>query len=619
MELVPLIIRADIAHLHVDILVYSTGCFLTPGYLTRALSQRYGNDLQQFLKNRFLEEKYSKEVPNNVIISERDSKLIEAGGLYQGFTAFVPAGELQRLASADPNAPPLVLAVAGGEYRGHITPNSVQNLIENIFETLNQEYPSDKDTQKIIAFPTIGLGTGGAGDDRIPMLTAQIQALKRGYSKHPHLVPVLITYSNTIHRLALAARKRVLDLNIERSNIIFANPPEQDIILKLQDELISNRLVLFVGAGASSTSGLPNWLSLIEKLAEKAGVKITGSESDSNQLLDVAETVRSILKDEFAKTLKEVLGFNTTFPPLPSLTHYLLASLSTRSIVTTNYDTLLEQALEHIKEVFFTINTPQNVARVPTSDEHTNVLKIHGDLTVPDEVIFTRRDYEEYFARRPAVSALLRGLLLNRTFIFIGYSLRDPNLHVILNEVGTLLKEARRPAYAIVFDANEEDVKNWQQKGVYFLRLKGANNQQKNFRLWQFLDLLQLKYFAPHRAWLAEDAHELVPEEGLEAQLDDLRKVLVNFSEELNKMSITQETADFLLPWLLLGAQHGLKLPSDTWRELTVHYLERKPNNEPNLLFALSSAISAFQASLGMMEDSYAALLRDVKKELFEE
>ena len=110
--------------------------------------------------------------------------------------------------------------------------------------------------------------------------------------------------------------------------------------------------------------------------------------------------------------------------------------------------------------------------------EQVNVLKIHGDISCPDEIVLTRSDYESYFTKRPAVSTLLKGLLLNRTFLFIGYSLRDINLQIILNEVSSLLKDARRPAYAVLFDASDSDIEHWAKQGKK--TQKNSKKSQKN-------------------------------------------------------------------------------------------------------------------------------------------
>jgi len=283
-------------------------------------------------------------------------------------------------------------------------------------------------------------------------------------------------------------------------------------------------------------------------------------------------------------------------------------------MVTTNFDNLLESALKHIKKVAFSISNHHDVAKMPLG-EQVNVLKLHGDINAPHEVVLSRSDYDQYFTMRPAVSAMLKGLLLNRTFLFVGYSLRDPNLITIFNEVSGLLSDAKRPAYAVVFEATDADVKTWREKGVYILRVLGEDTLQKTFSLWLFLDLLQQKHFAPTGAWLAEDAAELLPEtdsENLTKQLGSLKSVLTKFSYAIQE-NVNPEVVDFLLPWLLLGAKNGLYTPSTTWQSVALHYRNRKPVMESNQLAALSAMVNALRASQGKWEKGALAELNAIE------
>lgn len=79
--------------------------------------------------------------------------------------------------------------------------------------------------------------------------------------------------------------------------------------------------------------------------------------------------------------LREALGFTSTHKPMPSLTHYLISGLPMRDVVTTNYDPLLEISLKALKVAAFTISEPSDVARAPTGQFHTNVLKVFFFLT----------------------------------------------------------------------------------------------------------------------------------------------------------------------------------------------------------------------------------------------
>jgi len=52
---------------------------------------------------------------------------------------------------------------------------------------------------------------------------------------------------------------------------------------------------------------------------------------------------------------------------------------------------------------------------------------------------------------RPAFAAILKSLLLNHTFCFVGYGLGDPNFWQIYNEISHILPQKRRRAYATAF------------------------------------------------------------------------------------------------------------------------------------------------------------------------
>ena len=141
--------------------------------------------------------------------------------------------------------------------------------------------------------------------------------------------------------------------------------------------------------------------------------------------------------------------------PRPTLAHYLLLSLPVRQVVTTNYDDLLERALEALKRYPVKVVRQEDVARTGRGDG-VHVVKLHGDAAEPDEIVLCRDDYDEFFERRPAMALLLEGLLLNRTFFFVGYGLRDPNFRQVYSRIARMLREARRPAFATSFESAGE-------------------------------------------------------------------------------------------------------------------------------------------------------------------
>lgn len=86
-------------------------------------------------------------------------------------------------------------------------------------------------------------------------------------------------------------------------------------------------------------------------------------------------------------------------------------------------------------------------------------------------------------------SSLLEGLLLNRTFLFVGYSLSDPNFRQIYERVARIPKASKRTAYAAQFDAgvSEQTRGGWKNWQLELLDVPGEGAEQGHHFL-RFLD-----------------------------------------------------------------------------------------------------------------------------------
>jgi hypothetical protein len=109
-----------------------------------------------------------------------------------------------------------------------------------------------------------------------------------------------------------------------------------------------------------------------------------------------------------------------------SISHALLATLPVREVATTNYDDLFEQACTAVG---------RPAAVLPYAPDRTRdrwVLKLHGTVEHPEEIVLTRDDYLAYGERR---AALVQGLLITKHMLFLGFSLTDDNVHRIVHDV----------------------------------------------------------------------------------------------------------------------------------------------------------------------------------------
>ncbi|WP_337833516.1 SIR2 family protein [Desulfotruncus arcticus] len=115
---------------------------------------------------------------------------------------------------------------------------------------------------------------------------------------------------------------------------------------------------------------------------------------------------------------------------------------------TTNYDTLLERAFSEFL-VDAKVNDDAISRNVVNSD--IEILKIHGCISRSHhkDIIITQEDYEDFLIKRPAMSQRLCNDLLKKSFLFIGYSYRDPNIRNIMIEARRLAQKTTQEHYLI--------------------------------------------------------------------------------------------------------------------------------------------------------------------------
>lgn len=70
------------------------------------------------------------------------------------------------------------------------------------------------------------------------------------------------------------------------------------------------------------------------------------------------------------------------------------------------------------------------------------LLKLHGCVTHPDDIVLSREDYIRYEQGRAALAGIVQALLITRHMLFVGFSLTDDNFHRIADDV----RRALRPA-----------------------------------------------------------------------------------------------------------------------------------------------------------------------------
>lgn len=100
---------------------------------------------------------------------------------------------------------------------------------------------------------------------------------------------------------------------------------------------------------------------------------------------------------------------------------------------------------------------------------------MHGDVDNPDSIILIRDDYENYSHKNHPFIDALKGDLMNKTFLFIGFSFTDPNFSYISSQLRVQLEGNQREHYCILRDISidnypdESDYRYEKVKLQYFI------------------------------------------------------------------------------------------------------------------------------------------------------
>lgn len=255
-------------------------------------------------------------------------------------------------------------------------------------------------------------------------------------------------------------------------------------------ELIRNEeVVLFVGAGMSISAGYPSGTKLAEILHNGLTAELKKDISLNYDLPKLTEEICNMKagnKNYLFSSLKKVFQK----PPTSTETHQLLAKIPHfKSIITTNYDTLIEFTNTNIevirKSADYTIVDPKK----------TLLFKIHSDLTDTENIILTTSDYNNYFSRSKEDSVFwnaVRDRLASNHILFIGYGMEDSNINVLLDKIIQELGANRKEIFFVSPSIPPAKLKYFQRIGIEYIESTGekfVNEIYEDLRLNYFPSL----------------------------------------------------------------------------------------------------------------------------------
>lgn len=284
-----------------------------------------------------------------------------------------------------------------------------------------------------------------------------------------YFIPGILEYSETKQKTKNLVQKTVKIYE----NTKF-NENKEDYIKNLIHAFEEDNLVLFLGSGVSQAEGLPSWKGLIETLITdflkiNHGKIFDSLNLDSNDefksfsYITLGRFIKKALKSDFHDKLKNalyrkykhVLNSKSLLNSIGMLCRPIRSRIGVYAIVTYNYDDILEfyfkeMGVKH-KVIYKEYDIPV-YTKLPIYHVHGYIPK-NGKFTQEkkNSIVFAEEEYHSQYKEPYSWQNLIQlNLLKEKTVLFIGLSMNDPNLRRLLDIAKGYSKDSRH--YAIVKD-----------------------------------------------------------------------------------------------------------------------------------------------------------------------
>lgn len=232
--------------------------------------------------------------------------------------------------------------------------------------------------------------------------------------------------------------------------------PQDLVPPELLERFRNGDCIFFIGAGVSTESGL----ILGRKFKELLITEIDYPRQEAT-LSKVAQAYEDAI-DRASLLNLLVAEFGRKVQPARQ-SHHVIAQLAKQDycthIVTTNYDCLLENALDSSGCEYHVSKRDSEAGSAGNKKLH--LVKFHGSVNDIETLIISEADYRGFFRKRPVLRNLLGGLLVEKTFIFVGYSLEDPDFDQIYHDITTALGDFQRLSYAVQHKPHDFSDEQW--------------------------------------------------------------------------------------------------------------------------------------------------------------
>lgn len=235
---------------------------------------------------------------------------------------------------------------------------------------------------------------------------------------------------------------------------------------KLQHDVARRRCIAFLGSGVSRRSVAPDgtrpplWREFLESALDRCG----GTKAEIKRLLKggdylgACQLIKSRMGDHDWHDLLEEKFHNPAFAP--DAIHQAVFDLDLPIVATTNIDIIYDRFLIANYDGATTIKPyhDDSIGRYVKGDASTRlVIKVHGSVDNLEKTVFTREEYASARDKHSKFYELLAALISTQTFLFMGYSLADPDVNLLLEDNARRFRSPR-PHYLLTSDRASNDM-----------------------------------------------------------------------------------------------------------------------------------------------------------------
>lgn len=141
-----------------------------------------------------------------------------------------------------------------------------------------------------------------------------------------------------------------------------------------------------------------------------------------------------------------------------------------KEIITTNYDPLFEKGYDDQCHLILRDGDLPYAksAKVP-------IYKIHGDLSDLATILITRKDYNRFFSDRDnsVYWSYIKSVMATKTLLFIGYTLEDPNVETLFDDICAALGPNQRESFFVAPSMSQAKIIDLAKKNITYIDSTG--------------------------------------------------------------------------------------------------------------------------------------------------